>query len=152
MSSSTISFDGPLAEFARKAEMNLQTAVRLVSLDIMTRVVERTPVRSGRARSGWDLTIGHPSDYLPAEPPETPGAKADKDRKFQSVFTGGASTVNPAEASKIDGKQAVYIMNNLPYIERLENGWSEQAPSGMVRLSLDEVSAEIEILLEGIKE
>jgi hypothetical protein len=31
-----------------------------------------------------------------------------------------------------------YITNNLPYAERLEYGWSGQAPSGMIRLSLAE--------------
>jgi hypothetical protein len=29
-----------------------------------------------------------------------------------------------------------YLTNNLPYIERLEYGWSKQAPGGMVRKNM----------------
>lgn len=29
----------------------------------------------------------------------------------------------------------VYLTNSLPYAQRLEHGWSKQAPRGMVRLS-----------------
>lgn len=30
----------------------------------------------------------------------------------------------------------VIIYNNLPYAERVENGWSKQAPAGMMKISL----------------
>jgi hypothetical protein len=33
-----------------------------------------------------------------------------------------------------------YIQNNLPYAERLENGWSKQAPHGMVKITLYELA------------
>ena len=32
------------------------------------------------------------------------------------------------------------IKNDVPYIGILENGWSDQAPNGMVRITLEEVS------------
>lgn len=32
-----------------------------------------------------------------------------------------------------------WLSNNLPYIERLEYGYSKQTPAGMVRLSIEEV-------------
>ncbi len=152
MSSSVINFDAPLAEFSKRIGVKIGQATKLLALDIMTRVVERTPVKSGRARSGWDLTIGQPSDFLPPEPPEQPGAKADKDKKYTSVFNGGAVSVAPPAANRIDGTQQVFIMNNLPYIERLENGHSAQAPAGMVRISVAECESEIELILEKLKE
>ena len=31
-----------------------------------------------------------------------------------------------------------YLVNNLPYIRRLEQGWSQQAPAGMVAVTVSE--------------
>jgi hypothetical protein len=39
---------------------------------------------------------------------------------------------------EFNGTQEATIYNNLPYIERLENGWSQQAPAGFVRVTLSE--------------
>lgn len=36
------------------------------------------------------------------------------------------------------GSAAIFLTNNLPYIERLERGWSKQAPTGMVALTVAE--------------
>lgn len=147
-----IQFDAPVVEFAQTVGIKISTAVRLIGLDLMKRIVLRTPVDTGRARSGWDLTVGAPSDHLPPAT-DVGGEKATPDMKFQNVFAGGAAgTFGLAGAASIDGIQAVYIVNNLPYIERLENGHSKQAPSGMVRLSMAEVEAEIELLLAKLKE
>ena len=35
----------------------------------------------------------------------------------------------------------IYLANNLPYIRKLEEGSSQQAPAGMVALSVQEFSA-----------
>jgi hypothetical protein len=38
--------------------------------------------------------------------------------------------------------QKIFLTNALPYAIRLENGWSKtQAPQGMVKLSLAEITA-----------
>jgi hypothetical protein len=37
----------------------------------------------------------------------------------------------------------IWIYNNLPYIERLEFGHSQQAPLGMVRISIAEIETEL---------
>lgn len=43
---------------------------------------------------------------------------------------------NRSGAGKI---KRIYIANGLPYILRLENGWSKQAPAGMVAITLAEL-------------
>ncbi len=146
---STVDFEAPLAAFAKELDLNMVTAIRMIALDILTRIVKRTPVDTGRARSGWDLTLGEPSSIVPPETEEK-GRKVKAKQKFKSVFAGGATVAVPAAAAGIDGTQKVYIINNLPYIERLEEGWSKQAPAGMVRLSLAEVEAEVEIMLKKV--
>jgi len=96
-----------------------QTA-RKVLLDIDRRVVKRTPVDTGRARGNW----------LPAA--ENP------DRRTLEV--GESRDTDPASMA-IDSKFPVlYLSNNLPYIEKLENGHSSQVPIGFVKLSVAEVA------------
>jgi hypothetical protein len=46
-----------------------------------------------------------------------------------------------AQAKLVRGSGAghtIYIVNNLPYANALENGHSKQAPSGMVKVTLQE--------------
>lgn len=135
---SSLNFEAPLVEFAAALNLNFGIAVKRVSFDILTRIVERTPVDTGRARSAWDLTVGEPSSYVP--PPLPPGAV-------------GALVEDPASGLSvaITGESVIYVVNNLDYIEPLENGHSQQAPAGMVRITLAEVAAEIELYLEGME-
>lgn len=42
----------------------------------------------------------------------------------------------------------IVIKNDVPYIGILENGWSDQAPTGMVRITLEEVDDIIKAQLE----
>ena len=41
-----------------------------------------------------------------------------------------------AKLEVLKGGMEFYFTSNLPYAERLEYGWSEQAPAGMVRVSV----------------
>ncbi len=50
------------------------------------------------------------------------------------------SLVQPPKGS---GKRPIYITNNLPYISKLENGSSKQAPNGMVNLTMNEVQRSV---------
>lgn len=128
-----IDFDAPLDRFAQALGISMQTVVRRVSLELLTGIVQRTPVDTGRAQSGWDLTIEEPSSYVPPE-------------------GGGAEAVAPApDLTGITGHEQVYIVNNLDYIEALENGHSDQAPAGMVRITVAESAARIELYLEALE-
>ena len=47
-----------LAEFAKKAGGNADLVVKKVAIDLLARVVMRSPVDTGRFRSNWAVTIG----------------------------------------------------------------------------------------------
>lgn len=132
---SLVDVDAPIAAFAREFKINFATCVRKISLELLTKIVRRTPVDTGRARSGWDLTVGRMSTWVPPEVKK--GKKAGGARLAEGA----------AEAAGIDGRQIVYILNNVEYIEFLENGTSQQAPAGMVQVSMAEVAAEVELML-----
>jgi hypothetical protein len=52
----------------------------------------------------------------------------------------GKATVAKSEAVTMGVKagDTITLVNNLPYAQRLENGWSGQAPNGMVSLTAQE--------------
>lgn len=92
------------------------------------RVVLRTPVDTGRARANWMLSTGSPSKLVrEAEPGGSAATQMALDDALEFVKT-------------LDVDDVAYIVNNLPYIERLENGWSDQAPEGMVSVTVEELA------------
>lgn len=113
-----------LRNFIAKTEKNADAKVRVICLDLLSGIVLKTPVDTGRARANWQASIG--------------SAKTDElsstDKNGSATIAEGANAVARAPGN------VFYISNNLPYISRLEyEGWSKQAPRGMVRLTIDEV-------------
>lgn len=90
----------------------------------------KTPVDTSQALSNWIVTLDSPSDnkikpHFPGEGGSTQKASA-------------AETINQAR-KVLSGKrpgQKIYITNNLPYIKRLNEGYSKQAPAGFVERSV----------------
>lgn len=116
---------------AKKLEVAIETVMQKLALDIHKGVTERTPVDTGRARASWQLGLG-----------EMNAAVADEVPEGQTLPPPG-----PVDVSGIDGKRVVFITNNLPYAEPLENGHSQQAPAGMVSVTLIEVEMEAESVI-----
>lgn len=130
------SFALDLAAFAKKAENNAQTVVRKISIDLFSKTVLRTPVDTGRARANWNCSIGAPSF--------TVSQKTDK---------GGTTTQAGIRSTLGNWKDGdIYLMNSLPYIRRLEyDGWSGQAPQGMVRITMTEFQTFVDGAVRSVK-
>lgn len=137
--SNLISFGEDLAKFAEKIDVAIAEVTKIVAIKIHDGVVKRTPVDTGRARAGWALSVGSPSTYRP--PPSTvkstgqPGTGAPRDPQF--------SALPAADVAGIDGTARVFIVNNVEYIQFLEEGHSKQAPAGMARLTVQAIESEI---------
>lgn len=126
-----MSFKGALQAFADKTTDNFRNVTKKVLFDISVRIVERTPVGDaslwkskpppgyvgGRARGSWQYSIDEPSD-----------------KDIKTIDPTGAQTLGSILASinPVPGRH--YITSNLVYMPRLEDGWSGQAPRGMVSL------------------
>lgn len=98
-------------------------AAQKIAGEVFRRVILRTPVDTGRARGNWQVTIGAPSDLT------LDGTDGGRSAVLRAIETVRGWRL---------GSAAIYLTNNLPYIERLENGWSKQAPTGMVALTVAE--------------
>lgn len=119
----TGTFELDIARFVAKAKGNVDLVVRKISLDIFKRVIIKSPVDTGRFRGNWQVQIGS----IPA------GTLELEDKS-------GTATVAKVTAETLGLKagEIIYLVNNLPYARRLEYGYSKQAPSGMVRITLQE--------------
>lgn len=101
---------------------------RKIALDLDTRIVLSTPVDTGRARGNWFPSINTPSNAV------NPTAS---DRSGSGAINAAAGLIGRAEIGTV-----IWFTNNLPYILPLENGWSGQAPTGMVDINLNAVQAQ----------
>ena len=109
------SFSASLAKLGSFCTENYEAIVTKTVIDLFSRIVERTPIDTGRARGNWALSmdLNDASEY--------------HDWTDQAEFE-----------YKTERGDTIYIYNNLVYIVPLEEGHSNQAPSGMVAISLQE--------------
>lgn len=115
----------PLDRLAAKSSAKLETVVRRVTLELFVRVVNRSPVLSGRFRTNWNVSYGAPDVSFTES---TMQSRADiETRKAMTLPVGGVT----------------FLSNGLPYAYRLEHGWSKKAPHGMVRLAVAELDAAV---------
>lgn len=128
MEASLVLFNDTLRAFSRViVPEKLVQFHKAVCLQVLTGVVIRTPVDTGRARGGWQLDIGGPR-------------QSEEDRRDRA----GSETITK-ESANLQGLkfgQVVAISNNVDYIEYLEEGSSQQAPQGMVAVTLTQVGAQ----------
>lgn len=101
----------------------LARGLRALSLEVLARVSERSPVDTGRFRMNWQVGVGErPQGELPLES----GGQAGGDVVRQ---------LNDLEREV----RPIFVVNNLPYSERLEDGYSQQAPEGIVAVTVSEM-------------
>lgn len=109
-------------------------------------VARNTPVDTGKAKSNWVVSLGSAfggiraafSPFLSRYKGGAGGSTAET--RNQAGVTWSAASVL---AGNKDG-QDVYITNNLPYIQRLNEGWSKQAPAGFVEAAIVEATTRTE--------
>lgn len=99
--------------------------VRATSLNVLRLVVFATPVDSGAARGNWFVS-----------PSSTANRSIDESRRAGEAISEGSQNVAKVEVIKYP---TITISSNLPYIERLNNGWSDQAPAKFIELAIQKV-------------
>jgi len=110
-----------LRKIAENKKASLESIVRKTVLDMSANMMEISPVDTGRFRSNWQYGV----DAINADTSRAPDQSGSE--ALESIRSGIASW-KPGET--------IFVTNSLPYAQRLENGWSQQAPAGMVRVTL----------------
>jgi hypothetical protein len=118
-----------LTKILSKLDGNLDVFVQKVIIDMGSSVIKRSPVRSGRFRNNWNFSEAAP-DISAGRGPDPAGS--------------GAQAQIAALAAKAKAGGVFYFTNALPYAWRIETGWSDQAPSGVVGLTVAEFQAKVD--------
>ena len=130
-----LEFDRQILAMQREVVDDYALFIKRVVFGLFQKIVDGTPVDTGRARGNWFVTRGSPSDET-AEIGGPPGG--------DNAAIGTAASMERLEQLQVgDGFDIYWIVNNLPYIVPLEEGTSTQAPQGWIRIALAELEAEI---------
>ena len=112
-----------------------EKVVRGTVIGMFSRIVKRSPVDTGRFRGNWQISIDAPArGQLSTVEKGKVEPNPSSNPSGSSTATEGAFKVQKAPFPR----SAYFITNNLPYSEKLEFGSSEQAPNGLVRITVAE--------------
>lgn len=123
----------------REIEALVSRAIRETVIEATANLIEATPVDTGWARANWIPAIGW--------------------ARFGATSHGSHSSVAPAMAAQHSGLASMlsyrlargpaWISNHVPYVGRLDGGWSNQAPAGFVRVALARAVQTIQARIAG---
>lgn len=116
-------FSSQLKQWANKKNLSMHKAIAMTAIRLGTNIIERTPIDTGRAKGNW----------LPAY------GSADTDTSESRTASEAIAALSVKfTVAEVGRNSSIFITNSLPYVNRLEYGYSKQAPNGMVRLSVAE--------------
>ena len=106
-----------LKKLAEGIERGAAERVGTTALAIGQRLAITTPVDTGRARSNWFASKGAPVADI-----------------RDNIDLGGSASVADVRriAESVEKGESIFITNSLPYIRRLNEGSSKQAPAGFI--------------------
>ena len=104
---------------AKAVERNTLRVVKRAAIAADQTAVLKTPVDTGRARANWLVSFGAPDVRQVTSPGKAKAAREAVDKGRNKIL-----------GYRL-GRGGIFITNSVPYITRLDNGSSAQAPSGM---------------------
>jgi hypothetical protein len=132
-------FADQVKAFEKKANTNIEKTVQYAIILAAQGVVLKSPVDTGRFRGNWQFGVGSPNRTV------TDATDKGGGKTLASITSQVRSTV-VGEAAR----DVFWISNSLPYAQRLEYGYSKQAPAGMVRLTMAELPRAVEAYAKGL--
>lgn len=113
-----------------KAELVEDVALEIRNLGILIdqRLVLASPVDTGNFRANWLMSIGSPETRILSE------QEAAAANPVADAFDVALTYPN-------DSLPDLWLVNNLPYAARLNNGWSAQAPKKFVEIEIAQAVA-----------
>ena len=102
-----------------------------ITLDVTANLTETTPVDTGWARANWVPAVGQRN--------RGSALRADTQlaREVRASFVPAAVAGQAAGQAQVAGykleRGRVFVSTNVPYILRLNDGYSQQAPRGFVQ-------------------
>lgn len=129
-------FDLQLASFLNKVKETHASNVRTLGSIAMTSIVEFTPIDTSRARANYVASLNAP--FMG----EVPFVEGKDGSTADTAFTSTQRSINLIRNQYRFGDK-IYIRNNVPYIEDLENGKSPQSEA-MLQFTIQELELEMD--------
>jgi hypothetical protein len=116
-----MSFTSATKDFNLQFIEGAEDTMRGTTVKLWTAIIKSSPVREGRFRGNWFASGARPSS-----------------KKTLNTDKEGSKTLANATDKVLKQKDvsAFTLTNNLPYAQRLEYGYSDQAPAGVVRVNV----------------
>lgn len=112
-------WSNPLSGFARQVERDLSDRQKAMTLYALQQLILHSPVSTGAYRGSHFVTVG--SRDTSAVPNHAPG---DAERQAEMLLSADSKPF-----------KQVFIQSNIIYGERIESGWSGQAPQGVYAIA-----------------
>jgi hypothetical protein len=133
-----------LKQYRANQQKVLEASAKIINtslLEMYKRIIDRTPVGNP---SLWKYPA--PKDYVPGTLKASwridfSGNTKDSRGRFTSASQIGNSGGISFKINSTNSNARAAIYNNQPYAQRVETGWSTQAPSGMMRITLLEYTS-----------
>lgn len=117
---SNAAFKRDFTRLLERAGEKAADVVRKSITDVQSALIFKSPVDTGAFRNNWNTALG----------------AIDASNSRQADKSGAGATAQTADAvSRYRLGDRIFITNSMPYAMRLEYGWSDQAPQGMVRIT-----------------
>jgi len=110
------SWDNDPLLFAGLVAEDVGKKLRIISMALLTEIVQRSPVDTGLFRNNNVVSIGS-ADFSTTQETDKAGGQA---------IQRGSAVIAQGQPYSV-----IYIQNNLSYAEALELGHSKQAPTGV---------------------
>ena len=152
-------FSAQINAWIEKTKGDADKVVRYALMTLDSRLVNRSPVgdgsywksppppgyTGGRFRGAWAVSEWAPQiSGVGMDRTSTGNGIIDKDGS--ATLAAHAGAINAAKAGRV-----YYLVNPLPYAKRIEEGWSRQAPYGIVALTVVEWNNIVENAVNGVK-
>jgi len=135
-------FSADVSTFIKNTKLRADLVLRKIAFDALLGVLLKSPVDTGRFRASWRVGINRVD--LTVEP--------DLVRMEDTSAQGPAgptasqqSTINKAKFG-----DTISITNNVEYAEFLENGASDQAPQGVLKVTFEEIKDQLRRIVNSI--
>ena len=113
-------FASDIDSWKNKSINRSNDAVKYLCFNMSNQIIKLTPVDTGIAKNNWQASLDSP----------------DRSKSSSANKTGSDAVSKANEKSRMAAGHVYYFVNSLDYIKRLENGWSKQAASGMVMITV----------------
>ena len=127
-------FATQMKQFENLTTDKAEKVFRKTCFEISNEVISNTPVDTGRAKNNWFPDIN----------------------KFSSETTEatnkqGSISLVAGATNRLQLGATFTLSNNLPYIVKLEYGWSKQKPNGFVAITIQKFDTILKNVNQGIK-